>query len=144
MVYEDLKIDRKMSCERLLMWALQAEWECCLACVTLLFCVVQVEGRAHEVWGDEEGLKEAHRKKGENQEKKREKKYASQIKGLQWNLRRMNTLKIHPFVLCREAVLSLLKAVLYGVYKTAVPLSLVRRLIFGVSFIGDFTVELSC
>ena len=33
------------------------------------------------MWGGEEELKEAHRKKGEMQEKKREKKYAGQIKG---------------------------------------------------------------
>lgn len=43
---------------------------------------LQVKARAYEVWGGEEGLKEAHEKKSERREKKREKKFAKEIKGL--------------------------------------------------------------
>lgn len=42
----------------------------------------QVEARAYEIWGGEEGLKEAHLKKAEMREKKLEKKYAKDIKGV--------------------------------------------------------------
>ena len=45
-------------------------------------CCFQVEARAYEIWGGEEGLKEAHLKKAEMREKKLEKKYAKDIKGV--------------------------------------------------------------
>ena len=45
--------------------------------------ILQVEARAHEVWGGAKELEEAFQKKGEMKEKKREKKYANQIKGLE-------------------------------------------------------------
>lgn len=48
--------------------------------------VLQVEARAYEIWGGEEGLEEARKRKGELREKKREKKYAKEIKGLQIRL----------------------------------------------------------
>lgn len=41
----------------------------------------QVEARSHEIWGGEEGLTEGHLKRSQVREKKREKKYAKDIKG---------------------------------------------------------------
>ena len=41
--------------------------------------ILQVEARAHGVWGGEEGLEEERERKTEAREKKREKKYVKEI-----------------------------------------------------------------
>ena len=41
---------------------------------------MQVEERSHKIWGGEAGLEEEHRNKIERREKKKEKKYAKEIK----------------------------------------------------------------
>ena len=41
--------------------------------------ILQVEVRAHEVWGGEEGLEEERERKREAREKKKEKKYVKEI-----------------------------------------------------------------
>ena len=41
----------------------------------------QVRERAYEIWGGEEGLEIEHQKRSELKEKKKEKKYAKEIKG---------------------------------------------------------------
>lgn len=46
-------------------------------------CVcVQVEARSYEVWGGKEGLEREHELRGERREKKKEKQYAKEIKGI--------------------------------------------------------------
>lgn len=42
---------------------------------------VQIEERSHDIWGGEEGLEAEHQSKLERREKKKEKKYAKEIKG---------------------------------------------------------------
>lgn len=44
-------------------------------------CNMQVEERSHKIWGGEEGLEVEHQNKIERREKKKEKKYAKEIKG---------------------------------------------------------------
>jgi DNA-repair protein complementing XP-A cells len=44
-----------------------------------LYLAIQVEVRAHEVWGGEEGLEEERERKREAREKKKEKKYVKEI-----------------------------------------------------------------
>ena len=41
---------------------------------------MQIEERSHKIWGGEAGLEEEHRNKIERREKKKEKKYAKEIK----------------------------------------------------------------
>ena len=41
----------------------------------------KVRERAYEIWGGEEGLEAEHQKRSELKEKKKEKKYAKEIKG---------------------------------------------------------------
>ena len=41
-----------------------------------------MEARAHGIWGGEDGLQEQHAKRSEVREKKRQKKYEKEIKGL--------------------------------------------------------------
>ena len=53
---------------------------------------VQVEARAHEVWGGRAGLEDERERKREAREKKREKKY---VKEIQSELPNMPILKHH-------------------------------------------------
>lgn len=43
---------------------------------------MQVEARSHDIWGGEAGLEAEHQMKIERREKKKEKKYAKEIKGV--------------------------------------------------------------
>lgn len=49
--------------------------------ITNSYVLVQVEARSHEVWGGEEGLEAERVNKMKRREKRKEKKYAKDIKG---------------------------------------------------------------
>lgn len=44
-------------------------------------CTVQVKARSHAVWGGEDKLEEERQRRSDHREKKREKKYAKQVRG---------------------------------------------------------------
>lgn len=47
-----------------------------------VLCWLQVEARAYEIWGGEEGLEDEHARKSDAREKKRQNQYAKEIKGV--------------------------------------------------------------
>ncbi len=47
-----------------------------------IFVHVQVEARSYEVWGGKEGLEREYELRGQRREKKKEKQYAKEIKGI--------------------------------------------------------------
>ena len=60
--------------------------------------MVQVEARAHEVWGGKDGLEEERERKREARETKREKKYVKEIQSeLQFHVQATLPLTWHGF-----------------------------------------------
>lgn len=52
----------------------------CMVCMVCIVCL-QVESRAHSIWGGEEGLLAEQQRKAGNREKIKQKKYERKIKG---------------------------------------------------------------